>query len=476
MAHWQLKKSGNTTHFSLVGGLRGWGTDSPDGKYHFVSDGGDAAGLQNFIVEGSGRGSGVTFRATGAGGVDISVYSGGTDHPGELVFLQPDTGVDLERMNFAGCYKDVYVLPADADGLPQAPAPPPPGYVRLYMRDDGNGRVEQCVMFPSGAEFRTHFEGYLEADFTASVTTGAAPLSVTFTNTSRNESATPTYHWERNPGDGWSDFAGTPTAENPTEVFADAGTYAVRLTNTRADGDSVKTVYGMIVVTEPPPPGPGGVAGLALAGDVSELVKPDGAMVSKVPAAHGTAVTFTSEGTRRPTFRVGRTPSGLPSLEFDGVNDRFDFTPTGPFADWHVFFVMKITRLTTVNQAYLGGPNGQARAAIISTASVNDNVVNDAGDSGPVNYPSDPKDSDWHVYEFKCDAGVVTRKVDGVVIGTTPTVGGVQEYTFSTLGNIEYGNTPMKAEWAGWFLYEDALADGDADDVRDALVLKYLTP
>lgn len=475
MAQRVIKSSGAVTHFTLVNGEFGWGTAAPDAKYHFVSTGGDADGLQNFVVEGSGRGSGITLRATGAGGKDISIYSGGTDHPGELVFVQNDDGVTLERVNFEGYYWDTAVLPADENGIPQAPDAPPDGYIRRFLRDDGNGNVEVCVLFPNGQLDTTHVQTFLKSDFTADVTSGAAPLAVTFTNTSTNTIGTPTFHWEKNPGDAWVDFDGTPTVENPTETFA-VGTWSVRLTVTRADGDNAEVKHGFITATEPPPPGPGGVAGLIRAARCSDLVKPDGAKISKVPAAYETSSTFTSDGTRRPIFHIDRTPANGPSLTFDGVNDILQFTSTGALTEFHVFMVFKHTDLGSGNQAMLSGPVSSVLSVWQSTSATSDSVVSDTTESGSITFGGSPRDSDWHVYELKVDGGVATRKVDGVVTGTTPTIAGTQSYTFAAIMDWILGGAACEGEWAETCIYNVALSDGDADDVRADLQTDHGTP
>jgi hypothetical protein len=56
------------------------------------------------------------------------------------------------------------------------------------------------------------------ADFTGTPLSGSSPLSVAFTDTSTGGAGT-SWHWEKNDGSGWQDFAGTPTAQNPTESF-----------------------------------------------------------------------------------------------------------------------------------------------------------------------------------------------------------------------------------------------------------------
>jgi PKD repeat protein len=89
------------------------------------------------------------------------------------------------------------------------------------------------------------------ASFTASPTSGEAPLSVAFTDTS---SGSPT-SWSWSFGDGQSS-----TGQNPTHVFSEAGTYTVTLTASNSGGSS--SAAQQISVdpssTPPPPPPPTG--------------------------------------------------------------------------------------------------------------------------------------------------------------------------------------------------------------------------
>ena len=82
------------------------------------------------------------------------------------------------------------------------------------------------------------------ASFTASPTSGVAPLAVQFTDTS---TGTPTA-WAWNFGDG-----GTATTRNPAHTFTTTGTFTVTLTATNAGGTSAPTTQ-MVTVTAPPPP------------------------------------------------------------------------------------------------------------------------------------------------------------------------------------------------------------------------------
>jgi PKD repeat protein len=78
------------------------------------------------------------------------------------------------------------------------------------------------------------------ANFTASTTSGPAPLSVTFTSTS---SGTITgYSW--NFGDGTSS-----TSANPAHSYSTAGTYSVSLTVTGPGGSNTQTKASLITVS-----------------------------------------------------------------------------------------------------------------------------------------------------------------------------------------------------------------------------------
>ncbi|MDD3642762.1 MAG: PKD domain-containing protein [Candidatus Krumholzibacteria bacterium] len=83
------------------------------------------------------------------------------------------------------------------------------------------------------------------AAFSGSPTSGYEPLDVSFTDAS---SGSPT-SWSWDFGDG-----GTSTAQNPSHIYASAGSYTVTLTVANAAGsdDEVKANY--ITVTTPPPP------------------------------------------------------------------------------------------------------------------------------------------------------------------------------------------------------------------------------
>ncbi|AKB56768.1 cell surface protein [Methanosarcina barkeri 227] len=80
-------------------------------------------------------------------------------------------------------------------------------------------------------------------DFSASVTSGEAPLTVSFTDES---SGSPT-EWQWNFGDSYDIF----TEHNPTHTYTKAGTYTVTETVTNEAGQDMETKTGYITVTAP---------------------------------------------------------------------------------------------------------------------------------------------------------------------------------------------------------------------------------
>jgi len=80
------------------------------------------------------------------------------------------------------------------------------------------------------------------ANFTANITSGTAPLTVQFSDTSTN---TPT-SWAWNFGDGTSS-----TSRNPSHQYSTAGSYTVTLTATNAAGSDTETKTAYVTVTAP---------------------------------------------------------------------------------------------------------------------------------------------------------------------------------------------------------------------------------
>jgi PKD repeat protein len=101
------------------------------------------------------------------------------------------------------------------------------------------------------------------ANFTASASSGVAPLALNFTSTSDGNIAS--YAWTFGDGTG-------STAANPSHVYASPGIYSVALSVTGPGGTSAKTASNLISVQAPPdgtPPGASLNVALAVNGGVA---------------------------------------------------------------------------------------------------------------------------------------------------------------------------------------------------------------
>lgn len=101
------------------------------------------------------------------------------------------------------------------------------------------------------------------ANFTADITNGLAPLTVTFTDTSIGEGITA---WSWDFGDPASGANNTSTAQNPSHQYASPGTYTVALTVTNEFGSDTETKTAFITVTGQP----GGLPDAAFTASVTE--------------------------------------------------------------------------------------------------------------------------------------------------------------------------------------------------------------
>ncbi|NIM17120.1 MAG: M28 family peptidase [Candidatus Aminicenantes bacterium] len=115
-------------------------------------------------------------------------------------------------------------------------------------------------------------DGTLIAEFTASPTSGAVPLTVNFTDLSVGATS-----WSWNFGD-----TGTSTDKDPTHTYTSTGTYTVTLTVTNASGSDTETKTDYITVTAPQAP-------------VADFI------ASATNISVGDSVTFTDQSLNNPT-------------------------------------------------------------------------------------------------------------------------------------------------------------------------------
>jgi PKD repeat protein len=123
--------------------------------------------------------------------------------------------------------------------------------IRLTVTNDaGDSATEEKIGFITVDAAGT--ETYVNAQFTATPTSGNASLSVSFTDISTtNDTAVTGWVWEYRTTDGdWTQFS---TSQNPTYAFAAAGVYDIRLTASTTNGFSSSLIQtGFITVTTGP--------------------------------------------------------------------------------------------------------------------------------------------------------------------------------------------------------------------------------
>ncbi len=121
----------------------------------------------------------------------------------------------------------------------------PPGEHTVRLELEGYLDAEETVTVTAGGTTACHLD--LDrvvvmpvAGFSADVTNGAAPLTVTFIDASTGNATA----WAWDFGDG-----GTSTDQNPVHTYLTAGTYTVSLRATNADGSNTAAKTGYITVT-----------------------------------------------------------------------------------------------------------------------------------------------------------------------------------------------------------------------------------
>ncbi|MDH7509435.1 MAG: PKD domain-containing protein [Methanolinea sp.] len=115
---------------------------------------------------------------------------------------------------------------------------PPQGISRSYT-------LNQPHCYETGVNFGNRQVLPPIADFTASPTSGYAPLTVQFTDTSTGNPAQ--WQWDVN-NDGVVDY----TVQNPIHTYSSPGTYSVRLTVSNPGGSDTRIKTGYITVNAPP--------------------------------------------------------------------------------------------------------------------------------------------------------------------------------------------------------------------------------
>jgi PKD repeat protein len=274
------------------------------------------------------------------------------------------------------------------------------------------------------------------ASFTASPTSGVAPLQVTFTDTSPNN---PT-GWSWTFGDG-----GASTAQNPVHTFNDPGTYTVTLTTTNSNGTSASstgavtvaapatsTAYSSAVLADGP-------AGYWRLGETSGT-----GVADATGAPSGTAVGGVTPGL------AGVSGDGDTAMGFDGSSGyiRVDDRSSLDFSSQD-FSVEAWARPTAsgavVHKGDASGYTGWQYRLALTSAGKWRGTVFVGSNNVTVTDPGTPSMTSWTHLVLVRAAGQVTLYVNGAAVATTKFTGNVNTGT----GVLAIGRTGSSAE--GYF-------------------------
>jgi len=177
------------------------------------------------------------------------------------------------------------------------------------------------------------------ADFSATPTSGQAPLAVSFVDTS---TGSPT-SWSWNFGDGTGS-----TLQSPTHTFSAAGDYSVTLTATNAYGSSAAS---QTITATPPPP------------DFSLSASPSSRIVVR---ANSAAYTVTASPSNAFTGDVNLSVSGLPSGAQGTFTPNPLSVPSGQASSTLVVTTTDTTKLGTFTLRITGTSGNLSHAASVT--------------------------------------------------------------------------------------------------------------
>jgi len=227
----------------------------------------------------------------------------------QLSWSAPTTNADGTPLKDLAGYKVYYGLasrsygtPIDVGNTTTYTITGLTGGVRYYFAVKAYDTSRNESAFSTEVSFVPPLDPSLSANFTATPTSGTAPLAVSFTDTSTGTVTITSWSWKF--GDG-----GTSTQRNVTYTYKNPGTYDVTLTVSGGGLSNTVTKKGYITVSQPPASSSGLVAAYSF----------DEGTGTKVNDASGNGNTGTLKN--GPTWTTGKYGK---ALSFDGVNDYVD--------------------------------------------------------------------------------------------------------------------------------------------------------
>lgn len=264
------------------------------------------------------------------------------------------------------------------------------------------------------------------AAFSATGTSGPAPLAVGFTDASTGAPSS----WSWDFGDG-----GTSTAQHPTHTYQTQGTYDVSLTVTNSAGTDTETKVGLVTVTgdEPPPPPPGDDyrSTVLAAGPVAYWRL--GGTGSTVAAETGTSGTAVGGVTATAGALTGD-PDG--ARDFDGSTGRVDVASSPALnmtGDLTVEAWVRPDRVHSGVVVQKGGPRGypewQYRLGMTSGGQWRGTVFM-GSTARAVTAPGSAAIGKWTHLVLTRSGDTMTIFVDGTAVATASAVGSLNVSSF----------------------------------------------
>ncbi|MDY6839030.1 MAG: PKD domain-containing protein [Thermodesulfobacteriota bacterium] len=228
------------------GGVTGWSWD-------FENDGIEDSTLQNPTYTYSNAGTyTVKLTVTGPGPSDTEIKTDyiTVNHVADFS-ATPTTGAEPLTVNFTDLSSHGvtgWSWDFENDGIEDSTLQNP----SHTYNTTGTYTVKLTATGPAGSDVETKID-YITvtdappvADFSGSPTTGAGPLTVTFTDLSSGNVTGWSWDFEN---DGTEDS----TLQNPSHTYNTTGTYTVKLTATGPAGSDIETKIDYITVTDAPP-------------------------------------------------------------------------------------------------------------------------------------------------------------------------------------------------------------------------------
>ena len=278
------------------------------------------------------------------------------------------------------------------------------------------------------------------ANFTASVTSGSAPLFVQFNDSSINATA-----WSWNFGDGQ-----TSTVQNPSHTYNSPGTYTVSLNASNADGYNISTKSNLITVNSTIPPITNGLVtnGLVVYYDGNSSGNSLIDLSGNNNIGYATSVT---QGTNQAT--------GANYINFNGVNSKINVSNnaqtniSSPISIEFIGSINEFKQYGTLVSNYNNGLTGWYLSCS-PTDSYNHTRFRAATSSGPKYYDSDSSLVAGKVYDIVVtyDNNTTHLYFNGVDsssrIWNSPIIGSPENITIgysSSSTGLKYCNCSMYA-------------------------------